>query len=191
MWILVEDADKHSFPPLSRSQRNQRKSEAFRDKPAANTHGVFQGIAHTRLWAKRPAFNTVIIGAVFAFHWRGDKLNSPLRSVDCRGIGYASAPAFFWQKSIKPMGSSGTRYATHIGAFRGMPCRNTLYSIRHFSAPELRSISHGNLGNYTLPNLVSDSGESESMLPGRGPFPPRLFFAQNRPTRRLKLSTKT
>src|SRR5262249_19496474 len=101
------------------------------------------------------------------------------------------APAFFWQKSIKPMGSSGTRYATHIGAFRGMPCRNTLYSIRHFSAPELRSISHGNLGNYTLPNLVSDSGESESMLPGRGPFPPRLFFAQNRPTRRLILSANT
>jgi len=68
MWVLVADADKHSFPPLSRSQRNQRKSEAFRDKPAANTHGVFQGIAHTRLWAKRPAFNTVIIGAVVAFH---------------------------------------------------------------------------------------------------------------------------
>ena len=108
MWVLVADADKHSFPPLSRSQRNQRKSEAFRDKPAANTHGVFRGIAHTRLWAMRPAFNTVIIGAELHFIGavtRGVTLFHPSRPAVTgrkqksrhRGVGWVTAPAFFAQ----------------------------------------------------------------------------------------------
>jgi len=58
-------------------------------------HWGIQGHCQHPKWAKHLTFNTAIIGAVVAFHWRGDKLNSPLPSVNCRGIGYASAPAFF------------------------------------------------------------------------------------------------